>query len=103
MNTITVKCNNCDNEFDIDLSEYDLEWEIVETHEKQMGPERNHEASIQGVECDGCDNTIDVSINVWEYPIGQFEEPIITIDGGEPICNDDLSDLVPNDCDGCDE
>jgi len=103
MSTITIKCNSCNKIFEIDLSEYDIEWEEVEAHVREMGSERNHEAVITGIECDNCGESIEVTINVWEYPDGSFLEPIISIDGGKLVDSDGMNDIFPSNDDDFDE
>ena len=47
----------------------DLEWEIVETEERQMGPELNYCASFS-FSSEQNEFEVEVEWNVWEYAIG---------------------------------
>ena len=84
---IIIKCD-CGKEETIDLADQDLEWEIVETDEREMGVERLHEA-IFVHECASCQSSITITLHVWEYPEGFCNMDEIEVDGGglENGCN----------------
>lgn len=52
-----------------DFSDFDAE--VVDSYEKNMGPELQH--LLTGVVVDSHGNSHDVKINVWEYPIGAID------------------------------
>lgn len=86
--TIEIKCN-CGETKIIDLAQQDLEWDIVETDEREMGMERLHEA-VFDFDCEKCDEVITVTLHVWEYPEGFCNTDDILVDGGELIEGCDL-------------
>ena len=52
---LKIKCNNCGHTITIDCS--DLPFDIVETHERNMGTEKCHSADYE-IECPKCANKI---------------------------------------------
>lgn len=99
-NTIKLKCNACQNEFEIDLQDYDLSWEVADSFDhgdNGMGEEIHHEAVIE-VECPTCGENkepIIVTLGVWEYPVGAFNYQEIDVDGAELVEGCDLQKLAP--------
>lgn len=89
---IIIKCD-CDKSITIDLAEQDLDWEIVETDEREMGVERLHEA-IFDYECLECKNNITITLHVWEYPEGFSNMEEIEVEGGELENGCNLEDFV---------
>lgn len=84
MNTIiTIKCK-CGQVIDIDLAKVKPVFEIVETHEKNMGLERCHEASFPEL-CPKCKAKINIKVEVWQYPEGAFSKPEIKVEDGELV------------------
>ncbi len=84
---VKIKCDTCGNEFEVDLQEYDITWEVADTFDhgdNAMGEEIHYEAIID-VECPHCNDTITVTLNVWEYPAGSFNNEEITVEGAELI------------------
>lgn len=99
-NTIKLKCNSCQDEFEIDLQDYDLSWEVVDTFDhgdNAMGEEIHHEAVIEvdGHSCGENEEPIVVTLGVWEYPIGAFNYQEIEVEGAEMIEGCDLQDIAP--------
>lgn len=94
---ITLKCDTCSHVFDIDLSDYDVKWELVDTFDhgdNAMGIENHYEAMID-VECPICHDTICVKLNIWEYPVGAYNHQKIEVDGAEIVKACDISHFSP--------
>jgi len=68
---LILKCDNCQMTNTID-SDY-LNFECVESCERQMGAENNYYSDYQS-ECTDCKQKIEIEINVWEYPTGCFSD-----------------------------
>lgn len=94
-NMIKVKCI-CGEEIDIDLTDTNLSWEIVETDEREMGTERLYEAEYE-VDCCNCNETVSITFHVWEYPEGVCNDQEILVDGGELIEECNLGGFVLDD------
>lgn len=95
---LKLKCDACNSIFDIDLEDYDLSWEIADSFDRgdnAMGEEIHHEAIID-VECPdcGCDD-IHVSLNIWEYPLGAYNDQQIEVEGAELVKGCDIQGLSP--------
>ncbi len=67
--TAVFECKNCKKKHHIAAQE--TEWEIVESHGRQMRAEAHH-ASRKEFTCDACGNEIEVEVSAWEYPEGVF-------------------------------
>lgn len=80
---IEIECNCGDTQIN-DLAQQDLQWDIVETDEREMGMERLHEA-VFDYDCEKCDEVITVTLHVWEYPEGFCNTDDILVDGGKLI------------------
>ena len=96
---ITLKCGACDHAFDIDIDNYDLEWELVDTFDhgdNAMGVEYHYEAVIDE-ECPACYDSISVKLNIWEYPVNSYNDQEIEIEGAEKIKACDISYFSPID------
>lgn len=74
------------------LSKEELDWEIVEADEREMGTEFLHEAQLP-IESDQCDEEFTVTLRIWEYPEGILNMQEISIDKGEVIEECDLAEL----------
>ena len=60
-----------------------------------MGEELHHEAIID-VECQDCSKDyIQVKLNIWEYPIGAYNDQQIEVEGAELIEGCDIQDFSP--------
>lgn len=77
---ITISCPS-NHRFSVDLSTFDIDWEIVEADEREMGTEFLHEAEIN-VECSTCDESLTIYLRVWEYPEGCFNMQEIELSEG---------------------
>ena len=94
---ITLKCDTCSHVFDIDLDNYDLDWELADTldhGDNAMGEEYHYEAMIEA-ECPVCHKPITVKLNIWEYPVGAYNYEEIEVDGAEKVKVCDISDFSP--------
>lgn len=97
---IRLKCNNCQIEFEIDLQDYDLSWEVADSFdhgENGMGEEVHYESVIE-VECPTCGEGKDpilVTLNVWEYPVGAFNYQEIEVEGASLLKECDLQGIAP--------
>lgn len=90
--TIAVECN-CGKKQFIDLDQENLNWEIVDSDERDMGVERLHEA-VFDYDCEDCNEIITITLHVWEYPEGFCNMEEILVEGGELASDCDLSSLV---------
>lgn len=90
-NKLTIKCPS-GHEFLIDLSDYEIDWEIVEADEREMGTEFLHESELI-VQCDQCDEEVALMLRIWEYPEGILNMQDIEVNEGEVIDECDLTEL----------
>jgi len=90
--TIEIKCN-CGAVDEIDLSQENLVWNIVETDEREMGTEFTHEAEVCH-QCSICHEQITIFLRVWEYPDGAYNDEDIEVIGGELVRFCQIGDLV---------
>ena len=79
---ILIRCDECGELFALDAGELNFEWEGVIVDDRGMGYESEYE-SEESCECPNCKNQIDLTLQVWEYPMGTFNNQNIEIDGGE--------------------
>lgn len=93
-NELVVICDECEQMFDVDLSELGWDWECIEGNERSMGLE-NHYTSEDDIECPHCGNDIHLTFNFWEYPEGAYNNSDIEIDGGDIDSNVDFEDYMP--------
>lgn len=89
---IKIQCS-CGEEITIDLSQEEVNWEIVEADEREMGTESLHEAELE-VECGHCHQILTLTLHVWEYPEGFSNMEEILVDGGELLEERFIGDLV---------
>lgn len=80
-------------EYEIDLSEEELDWELEEIDEREMGVERLYEATLEK-EVDGLDEPIEITLRVWEYPEGMVNMQEIEPSIGEVVAECDLGQFV---------
>lgn len=79
--------------FEIDLSEEELDWELEEIDEREMGVERLYEATIEkDVDC--LDEPLKITLRVWEYPEGIVNMQEIEPSIGEVVEECDLGQFV---------
>ena len=80
--TIFIRCDVCGELFALDAGELIFEWNGGVVDDRGMGYESEYE-SEESCECPHCKNQIDLTLQVWEYPMGAFNNQNIEIDGGE--------------------
>lgn len=84
MKNIKLRCN-CGHTFEVDLDSLELQWDVVETHDREgMGVERLYEA-VCIVVCPSCNKEITLTVQKWEYPVGDFKEPEVQAEGAEVL------------------
>ncbi len=88
MSAIKIKCNKCEKVHSYDCS--NLDWECVESKERNMGAENLHQTTIE--ETCSCGQDMAVIFNCWEYPVGAENMTEIGINGAE---------IVKNECPSC--
>lgn len=89
---IKVQCS-CGEMMTVNLLQQELDWEIVEADEREMGTESLHEAEIE-VECEQCHQILTITLHVWEYPEGFINMEEILVEGGELLEERSIGDLV---------
>lgn len=93
MNTIIKMILPNEIPLDINLSEEELDWELEEIDEREMGVERLYEATIEkDVDC--LDEPLEVTLRVWEYPEGIVNMQEIEPSIGEVVEECDLGQFV---------
>ena len=75
----------------IPLQKENIDWELVETDEREMGIERLYEYTEER-DIDG--SPITITLRVWEYPEGVFNDDEIEVDGAELVEKPSLSGLI---------
>lgn len=86
---LKVQCSICNEIVDINIAKDDLDWQIEDTDEREMGIETHYSAVVQ-YECEKCKSEFLITLEIWEYPEGFFNDQDITIEGGELIDDADL-------------
>lgn len=94
-NSILVECDECEHIFEVDLDELVWEWDCVDVDERSMGSE-NQYSSEDDIECPHCGNDIHLTFNVWEYPMGAYNNSDIEVEGGELESDIDFYDYMPH-------
>lgn len=89
---IKIKLPN-NSTLDIDLSQEDLDWELEEIDEREMGVERLYEAVLEK-EVDGLDQPLEITLRVWEYPEGFANMQEIELSEGDVVEECDLGQFV---------
>ncbi len=89
---IQIECD-CGDMITIDLAEENLEWEVVEADEREMGTERLHEAFMK-CNCRKCNESLMITLHVWEYPEGFVNMQDIEVDGGKVVVECDLGQFL---------
>lgn len=77
---MTITCDKCGHVNDI-LAE-NADFENTGVVERQMGAENSY-LWEDNFKCENCDNEIRVKYEVWEYPLGAFNNDSIEVDGGK--------------------
>ena len=74
----SVECKKCGNVVDFPANEADFD--LSGSDERQMGIENTYSWN-SSYECE-CKNEIEFDYEVWEYPVGAFNNDEVTITGG---------------------
>ncbi|MHC5354581.1 hypothetical protein ACYSNX_10465 [Myroides sp. LJL115] len=61
-----ITCIQCFTEKIINDNE--LLIDLLETNEREMGPENMYEIIIDDIICSNCETLMSVKFNIWEYP-----------------------------------
>jgi hypothetical protein len=78
-----VTCNKCGNTFNTGIESFkDLDFELVDSSERNMGCECTYEASIP-IECGKCGQYGEIKILCWEYPIGAYNYSEVEVSEGD--------------------
>ena len=93
MNTIIKIILPNEIPLDIDLSKEDLDWELEEIDEREMGVERLYEATLDK-RIDGADEPLEITLRVWEYPEGIVNMQEVEPSTGEVVEECDLGQFV---------
>ncbi len=86
---LKIQCDNCSKVIDVELCKNDLDWQIEDTDEREMGIETHYSAVIP-LDCEECQSELVISLDVWEYPEGFLNDQDITVEGGELIDDTDI-------------
>lgn len=78
---LRFKCDSCGKIHSYHKSDFNLDFDCIESSERSMGIENHYEA-IEVFDCE-CGNQITVNFEVWEYPIGAHNYDSLTVEGGE--------------------
>ena len=87
---VYYECTECDRLDSFTCNE--LDWEIVSSSEKNMGPENEHQAIYEDI-CKKCNNEIKITLTCWEYLAGVEETRDIEAIGAKVIEGDCCPDL----------
>lgn len=78
---LRFKCESCGKIHSYHKSEFNLDFDHIESSERSMG-EENHYEAVEIFDCE-CGNQITATFEVWEYPVGAHNYDTITLEGGE--------------------
>lgn len=78
---LRFKCDSCGKIHSYHKSDFNLDFDCIESSERSMGPENHYEA-IEVFDCD-CGNQITANFEVWEYPVGVHNYDSLSLEGGE--------------------
>lgn len=81
VDSFLVKCDNCGHSIEVDGDDIDWEWECIGGEERSMVIENQYIAEHY-IDCPECGNEVHITFNVWEYPVGAYNNGDIDIDGG---------------------
>jgi hypothetical protein len=82
-----------DKPLNIDLSQEDLNWELEEIDEREMGVERLYEAVLVK-DVEDLDEPLEITLRVWEYPEGFANMQEIELSEGNVVEECDLGQFV---------
>lgn len=80
--TFSLTCDNCSKQHDFASDESDFD--NTSGSERQMGTESGYTWE-HTFNCDECENEIEIEYEVWEYPVGAFNNDQVNINGGTGI------------------
>lgn len=78
---LRFKCDSCGKVHSYHKSDFNLDFDCIESNERKMGTENHYEA-IEIFDCE-CGNHVTINFEVWEYPIGVHNYDSVSIEGGE--------------------
>ena len=87
MSNLKVGCNSCGIVHEYDCQ--DLDWECVESRDREMGIEKDFVATIE--ECCGCSIDISIECRRHEYPVGTFSKIEIGVSEGAVLLEGDCN------------
>lgn len=85
---LVFECSKCGIEHHYFNEDFDLEFECIDSSERNMGTENEYEAS-EYLECE-CGKEINLRFRIWEYPLGIQNYDEIEIEGGKLISSFDI-------------
>ena len=77
----------------INLEKEELDWEIEEIDEREMGVERLYESTLE-MDVDGLEQPLEIIMRVWEYPEGFVNMQEIDVNEGKVVEECDLGQFV---------
>ncbi len=80
--TFSLTCNKCGKQHGFNEEETDFDMNMGS--ERSMGSENGYSWEIE-FDCDNCGNTIEINYEVWEYPVGAFNNDSVKINGGTEV------------------
>lgn len=80
--TFSLTCDKCGKQYD--FNEDEAGFDLTMGDERQMGRENGYSWQ-QEFECDECGNNIEIDYEVWEYPVGSFNNDSINLKGGTEV------------------
>jgi hypothetical protein len=103
---LRFKCDSCSKIHSFHKSEFNLDFDCIESSERSMGNENHYEA-IEVFDCE-CGNEITANFEVWEYPLGVHNNDNLSLEGGEILESffftiDFFKDDYETDYTACDE
>ena len=91
VDSFLVTCDNCGHSIEVDGDDIDWEWECIGGDERSMGIENQYIAEHY-IDCPECGNEVHITFNVWEYPVGAYNNSDIDIEGGSLETDYDFQD-----------
>lgn len=78
---LKFECNSCGKIHSYHESEFDLDFECIESSKRKIGTENHYEA-IEYFNC-RCGNEVIASFNIWEYPVETHNNDSVELDGAK--------------------
>ena len=99
--SLLIRCDNCGELFEIDVNDFQFEWQVESSDERAMGPECEY-VSYENFKCPSCGQDNDIELHIWEYPMGAFNDQDIDVSNGSIEKSVNLSRFAPfDDYDAC--